>query len=274
MLIGACNKETLQASDSFNYNAIMFACNYDSVDLLELLLSAEINPKQVGTEDGSTALIIATSKGNVKFVRKLLEVVDLPHINHQSNTSTQKMTALMQAADRGDIETVKMLFEREADVFLTDFRGNTALDRAMQLSQKQSAEILADLSLTEEWNITKIYSFINSVRIARRCGMSEIAEKFDSFLASKNITYSCILQENNQNNAKPTVEYTGEGCAICLESMDREQLVEFEHPLDAGEKNVPHLFHKVCITQWIRKAGNSCPLCRRQGNISDVSFLK
>jgi len=47
-------------------------------------------------------------------------------------------------------------------------------------------------------------------------------------------------------------------CLVCLcdfeESEEARKLVKCEH-----------LFHKICIDQWLTTGRNSCPLCRSQG---------
>jgi hypothetical protein len=42
-------------------------------------------------------------------------------------------------------------------------------------------------------------------------------------------------------------------CAICLETVGHHKRFKLE---------CTHVFHKQCIARWVRKDGESCPLCR------------
>ncbi|CAL9242209.1 unnamed protein product [Arabidopsis halleri] len=45
-------------------------------------------------------------------------------------------------------------------------------------------------------------------------------------------------------------------CAICLENLSRsEDYCEMPH--------CSHSFHEPCLTQWLTRDNNSCPLCRK-----------
>lgn len=50
---------------------------------------------------------------------------------------------------------------------------------------------------------------------------------------------------------------TGAGqCSICLEEMEEgSQIVK----LPCG-----HLFHKTCVSKWLRTGSQTCPLCKEQ----------
>jgi len=50
----------------------------------------------------------------------------------------------------------------------------------------------------------------------------------------------------------------GERCLVCL--CDFEVTEEARKLVQCG-----HMFHRICIEQWLTTGRNSCPLCRREG---------
>lgn len=50
-------------------------------------------------------------------------------------------------------------------------------------------------------------------------------------------------------------------CAICLEAVGYHKKFKLE---------CNHVFHKRCLARWVRKDGESCPLCR--STITDYEY--
>jgi ankyrin repeat protein len=80
------------------------------------------------------------------------------NINYQ--TPATSWTALIDAADKGDIDFCVLLRERNADVSLMDSKGLTALDYALIKGNNLVAEII-QADRNELKKLKKIYSEIN-----------------------------------------------------------------------------------------------------------------
>lgn len=61
--------------------------------------------------------------------------------------------------------------------------------------------------------------------------------------------------KQSQNKAAKK-EKVWKNCPICWTEFKRRDMVT---TLICNEK---HVFHTYCITEWIKKGHNSCPLCR------------
>ena len=92
---------------------------------------------------GGTALIPAAERGHVETVRTLIEAgVDVDHVNNLG------WTALLEAVILGDggqrhIDIVRLLVDAKADVNLADREGVTPLAHARRKGQAEIARILA-----------------------------------------------------------------------------------------------------------------------------------
>lgn len=64
----------------------------------------------------------------------------------------------------------------------------------------------------------------------------------------------------HSKNEKAGAQYCGETCVICLETIEKQDMIR---SLGCG-----HTFHNDCIMEWI-KIKKTCPICR-----SKVSGLK
>jgi len=76
---------------------------------VELLLEAKADP-ELKAQDGTTALMIASSKGHSSVVRKLLQAGATVNITNQGG-----WTALYLAAWGGHEDVVELLLEAKAD---------------------------------------------------------------------------------------------------------------------------------------------------------------
>ncbi|KAJ3043081.1 putative E3 ubiquitin-protein ligase dtx2 [Rhizophlyctis rosea] len=62
-----------------------------------------------------------------------------------------------------------------------------------------------------------------------------------------------VYRRVSRSNAGDLREALKEECAICLEALEAESVVQVE--------KCGHLFHKTCIDQWV-KGQNTCPYCK------------
>ena len=57
-------------------------------------------------------------------------------------------------------------------------------------------------------------------------------------------------------------------CAICMDDYDEQSYVT-SLPCNEG-----HYFHTHCITDWITKGQNTCPLCRTEITAAQLDNLR
>jgi TIR domain/Ankyrin repeats (3 copies)/Ankyrin repeat len=125
----------LQTGDT---TALLAACMNNSAQVAIALVrrGANVNAK---AEDGSSPLIIACHRGYLDLVYALLEKDgDL-----EEQERFRGGTALMKAAEVGNVEIVQALVERGADVNARDAGGRTALMRAADVYRYHPTDRLA-----------------------------------------------------------------------------------------------------------------------------------
>ncbi len=110
----------------------------DAVDVIKSLLDhgAEVNPRGA---NGQTPLTLAATQCHAILVRDLLERG--AEVNARSQTMAGA-TALILAADCGNLPMAEALLARGADVTVRDDFGRTALDIARRKQQDPLIELL------------------------------------------------------------------------------------------------------------------------------------
>jgi len=184
-LVEACDEETLHLVDKYNRNAVQFACNHDSPEVLQVLIDAKISIRNIGT-DGSTALIVACSNGYKNLVEKLLDQLDLETINHLSNEAIGRRTALMAAASANNPAVIEMLLAKGADITLKDSDGFSVLDRAILTNSSDAIGVLTDFVIKkQDWDAFPVEFFSNAISYAWQTRKVEVWNKLNAALAAK-----------------------------------------------------------------------------------------
>ncbi|KAF0717419.1 Aste57867_2301 [Aphanomyces stellatus] len=120
------------------YSALMLAAGNGHVEIIDLLLPhVDINAR---SDDGKTALYMASSEGFVNAVTKLLDAS--ANANKASELSE---TPLMVASRKGHLEVVRALLPA-ADPNLADERGWTPLFYAIEQQHKPVVQLLMGVS--------------------------------------------------------------------------------------------------------------------------------
>ena len=81
-------------------------------------------------------LVVAISKGEIETVKKFIEYGT--NVNEKLNG----MTPLMYAARYNNVEMIKMLLEKGADISIKDSHGNTAIKHAEAPNAKEAIAYL------------------------------------------------------------------------------------------------------------------------------------
>lgn len=102
---------------------LMTACGQQNVKTVELLLKYGANPNE-SLENNYSVSMMATSSGSIEILECLLK--NGASVNQ--SRKTDGMTALMFATFCGDINKVKLLISYNADKYLRDKNGKTALE--------------------------------------------------------------------------------------------------------------------------------------------------
>jgi ankyrin repeat protein len=112
-------------------------------------LGADINKQD---RHGRTALGLGVHKGHQESVAVLLA----HDVDVNAQTHKEGHTALMSAAERGNVEVVRMLVEANANLQIRDWRGCTAWAMAIQTGHDQNLEMLLRPTLDEQRKVHRL----------------------------------------------------------------------------------------------------------------------
>lgn len=137
LLCGAIITPQVTADEGFNHpkRQVLRAARGGDAEL-KALLNRGVNINATD-EDGETALMEAADSRNAETVRVL--IANGANVNAADEDGE---TALMIAADEGNAEVVRLLIEAGANVNARDEDGETALDKAIDERNHQVAEQL------------------------------------------------------------------------------------------------------------------------------------
>ncbi|AMW34387.1 ankyrin repeat domain-containing protein [Haematospirillum jordaniae] len=119
---------------------IVLATRRDLDAAVDLLLQ---NKARINAADsfGNTALMWAADQGNLTLAKKLLDAGANPDLQNR-----QGMNALMRAARRGNAPVVELLLQRGVDTGMTDYTGRDALDMARESGNTRTLRALEGAS--------------------------------------------------------------------------------------------------------------------------------
>lgn len=127
------HKPNVNAKDAYNRNALFYAINAekgDNADVVLALISSGISIDDVDTLEGHTPLTLSSSKGLKQTVKTLLE--------HGANPDHQVIqngfTALHYAVTMNNVDIIKLLIIKGANLKLMNKQDKTPISLALQLS--------------------------------------------------------------------------------------------------------------------------------------------
>ena len=106
----------------FGFNALIYACESQNVEIVRLLLTRNIN-LNLFNNIGDTALIISYKYNNLEIFNLLLRYSNI-NIDHQNN---EGFNALIYACEKQDTEIVRLLLEKNINIRLYNNDGDSAL---------------------------------------------------------------------------------------------------------------------------------------------------
>ncbi|MBC2696188.1 MAG: hypothetical protein HF982_13125 [Desulfobacteraceae bacterium] len=128
--------------------ALVFACQYDNVDVVKALLAhgANVNSKDPDNTDffiGDSALIFACGRGHIKVVKELLKNnADTNLKNMYGNTALITATDMWNTSQGKRLKIVQELLDSGADVNATNDDSETALISAAGSSNEEDYDSL------------------------------------------------------------------------------------------------------------------------------------
>nr|CAD2183327.1 unnamed protein product [Meloidogyne enterolobii] len=113
---------SIENPDLMGWTSLMWACYKNRPEVVDVLIEFKAHVNIVGEEDGLTPLIIASGRGFVELVPKLLEA------GAQVNTSDKfGSTALIWAARKGHLQIVQYLLNSGAELDAVGMQASSAL---------------------------------------------------------------------------------------------------------------------------------------------------
>ena len=165
---GRLNKEAPRRGGEPAHSATLFqAIQNEDARAVERLLREGVDVDEK-TEDGLTALMLATIKGSVEIMHALLQRG--ADANQKNNKG---WTALRYAVSMGDINALQVLLASGADVNVKDIEGKTALTQAVSENNVDSLKLL--LSSNADVNVSD-QSGVPALMLAGKYGYYEIIE--------------------------------------------------------------------------------------------------
>jgi len=154
--------------DNKNRTALFMACERGVTQMVDILLQNRADPNIHESEEGNTALIMASMYEYSAIVFLLLEAgADVNATNLGGNT------ALMIACHTGNLDVVMLLITGNADLNLTNNEGYTALDSAIIGENLDVVNLLVmNRAITNGRNVNGETTY----QWARRMGLTEIAD--------------------------------------------------------------------------------------------------
>jgi ankyrin repeat protein len=116
---------------------LYLAAGAGNINEVDKLLKQGVNPDAAVDNSGITALMQAARIGDVEIVKLLLNKG--ANVNAQAGMGT---TALMNAAAIGNLEMAKTLIDKGADVNTQDAQGLTALSHAKVAKKEEIVDLL------------------------------------------------------------------------------------------------------------------------------------
>lgn len=110
----------------------MQACGQNSASTVDLLIKYGANPNEI-LDNGYSVLMMSASFGSLEVLESLLK----NGANPNQKRNTDGMTALMLATSNGEPKKVKLLLEYGAKKDTKDLNGETALDNVKYLNQDE-----------------------------------------------------------------------------------------------------------------------------------------
>lgn len=124
----------MDAQDGAGWTALHMAASLkDGDELVDFLLAKGADPN-VKTNNSSTALFFAASKGNTDTARKLIA-----HKGSARVKDTRGQMPLHRAAAVGNVPIVKLLLDNKSPINATDIDGSSALHHAIAEGHGEAA---------------------------------------------------------------------------------------------------------------------------------------
>ncbi|KAI5188811.1 hypothetical protein NEMIN01_0179 [Nematocida minor] len=164
------------------------------------------------------------------------------------------------AAERGDTEqTINLANMREASQRLYNmrvipFEPFRAIANAMQQGRELN-------EIDEEVNLTEIDLFFESPNISsfeqNPNPITNIILTITYYINDSPLRPKTVSPEDLEKDV-PEVEASGEEgeCSICLLNIEEKEVIR--------KLLCKHIFHSSCVSEWLTKYSNECPMCRKE----------
>lgn len=129
----------INCKDRKGYTPLYYAADRGYNDCVTELINAGVNLDQTSSYDKDTALMIAASKGSLDTVKILIEAGGNVH-----KKNFFWYTALILAAQRGQAHCVQALIDAGANIHTVDYSGHNALTKAAENGSVETVKVLIE----------------------------------------------------------------------------------------------------------------------------------
>ncbi|KAJ9598299.1 hypothetical protein L9F63_010977, partial [Diploptera punctata] len=117
---------SLQEADNGSFTLLQYACNYDLLEVVQVLLEYEANPNATTDYERRPPIVLASIKQNLDIIKCFLELPTNSDFNINA-TDAKGNTALHYAARNGDLTCVIALLRHGSDIKIRNIFDQTPL---------------------------------------------------------------------------------------------------------------------------------------------------
>ncbi|MEN8723304.1 MAG: ankyrin repeat domain-containing protein [Alphaproteobacteria bacterium] len=137
------NGSSVNQRDGDGVPAIVLAAQHNRYYLIDFLLQNRANVNATTKETGETAMIAAADEGNIDIVEQLIDAG--ADFNQEDDRGE---TAMIKAVRKGHLRIVRTLADAGADLNHTDYTGRSALAHAEESRQRGIMRFLESRNAT------------------------------------------------------------------------------------------------------------------------------
>lgn len=205
--------------------ALLHAVRNGKLDIVNYLLKQRANANFEDAVSGGNSLYWAVSKADLPTVKTLLRV---PGINVNSQDVLDQKTPLHRAIQLKNNDLVRLLLENNASLDIKNFSGQTPLDFANAVNNKDAILLIQQRLKSIAENQARQQTQANLEKILQ-------AEKIKEEQQAAQARQQRLAQELARQKARLVQEYGNQQAKIAIEQTRQQSQANLEKSLQAGK---------------------------------------